>query len=177
MLRLARDPDVKRIVGIDLSQASLARLRSRLMLEAPAVRNKVDLVLGSVMDVDNAFTGFDVAILLETIEHIEPDRLSALERAVFEKLRPKLVIITTPNRDKNADLGVPAHRFRHPDHRFEWGRDKFRKWARGVANRSDYDVLTVAIGDAHPARAGATQLALFAEPAFHLPALRELIAS
>ena len=54
-------------------------------------------------------------------------------------LRRRPSIVTTPNGEFNALLGVPAHRFRHPDHRFEWGRAKFRTWAEGVAKQHGYE--------------------------------------
>jgi hypothetical protein len=99
-------------------------------------------------------TGFDAATLVEVIEHIEPDKLSLVERAVFRDMRPALVIVTTPNSDFNALLGVPGHRMRHPDHRFEWGSARFRAWAAGVARRNGYDVTCGNV-------AGGTQMAVF----------------
>jgi small RNA 2'-O-methyltransferase len=98
--------------------------------------------------------GFDAAILVETIEHIEPDKLSRLERALFRDMRPATVIVTTPNSDFNALLGVPGHRMRHRDHRFEWGSDRFRAWAGGVASRNGYEAACENV-------AGGTQMAVF----------------
>ena len=40
--------------------------------------------------------------------------------------RPRRVIITTPNPEYNAKWpSLPAGRFRHRDHRFEWTRAEF----------------------------------------------------
>ena len=41
-----------------------------------------------MMNGGERLSGFDAAILVETIEHLEPDRLSVLERAVFRAMRP-----------------------------------------------------------------------------------------
>lgn len=160
LVQLAQEPAVKRILGIDLSADALARLREKLH-EAPAeCREKVELIHGSISDPSPALTGFDAAVLVETIEHIDPDRLSALERRVFRDMRPSTVVITTPNGDFNSLLGVPPHRFRHPDHRFEWGREKFRSWVAGVGRRNSYAFTCRDVAGAHPVYGGASQMAL-----------------
>jgi 3' terminal RNA ribose 2'-O-methyltransferase Hen1 len=162
LTRLIREPNIRRIVGIDLSAEALHRLRVKLREEPPAIRCKVELFHGSLMEPRESLAGFDAAILFETIEHIDPDRLSLVERAVFRELRPAMAIVTTPNSDFNALLGVPSSRFRHPDHRFEWGRIKFRTWADGVAGRNGYGVTFEDVPDImHPACGGPTQMGVF----------------
>ena len=165
LIRLAQEPAIGRIVGVDLSAQALEKLRLRLATAPDEIRGKVELVHGSMTEANEAFTGFDAAVLVETIEHIDPHRLSLLERAVFGDMSPKSVIITTPNSDCNALLGVPGHRLRHRDHRFEWGQAKFRSWADGVARRNGYEVTFEAVAGAHSTHGGATQMALFTRPA------------
>jgi small RNA 2'-O-methyltransferase len=126
---------------------------------------QVDLIHGSMAEARVALAGFDCAILIETIEHIDPECLSMLERAVFARMRPATVVITTPNVEFNPLLGVPAHRFRDPDHRFEWDRAKFRRWATGVADRNRYWVICRDIAGRHPVLGGASQMAVFAAAA------------
>ncbi|MPZ35479.1 MAG: methyltransferase domain-containing protein [Rhodospirillales bacterium] len=159
--RLVHEPDILRIVGIDQSAVALQRLRTVLQQEPWAVRRKADLVQGCFLAPDRSLTGFDAAILVETIEHIEPERLSVLERAVFRDLSPETVVISTPNREFNVLLGVPRHRHRHPDHRFEWDRQKFQSWAVRLARRSAYDVQFEDVAGAHPVYGGPTQMAIF----------------
>jgi len=161
LLRLAREPGIERITGVDVSAAALRALERRLA-EAPGwAAGKVTLVRRSVTEPGGTADRFDAAVLVETIEHIDPDRLSTLERAVFRDLRPATVIVTTPNADFNPLLGVPGHRFRHPEHRFEWGRAKFAAWAHGVARRNGFQVAVADIAGAHPAFGGPTQMAVF----------------
>jgi 3' terminal RNA ribose 2'-O-methyltransferase Hen1 len=160
LMQLARERKVSRIVGIDLSSDSLTQLRKEFQASPASVREKVELIHGSIGDPRGSLEGFDAAVLVETIEHIDPDRLSALERRVFREMRPKTVVITTPNGDFNPLLGVPPHRFRHPDHRFEWGRAKFRSWAEGVAERNGYAVTCRDVAGAHPVYGGASQMAV-----------------
>ena len=50
-------------------------------------------------------------------------------------LLPAHVVLTTPNRDYNANYGLPDGTWRHSDHRFEWTRAEFAAWAEGVAAR------------------------------------------
>ncbi len=95
------------------------------------------------------------------IEHVPPRELSTLERAVFGVYRPGIVVITTPNADYNPLFELGPGEFRDPDHRFEWGRDKFRQWVSGVAERNGYRVRIGGIGDAHPDLGAPTQRALF----------------
>jgi small RNA 2'-O-methyltransferase len=119
----------------------------------------------SMTKADQELAGFDCAVLIETIEHVDPDRLSALDRAVFRGMRPRTVVVTTPNAEFNPLLGVPPRRFRHPDHRFEWSRAKFQNWAEGVARRNGYAVRCADIGGRHPELGGASQMAVFTETA------------
>ncbi len=159
--RLADEPQIERVVGLDIDREALGRMRQRLGPDINAGGKKIELLHGSMSEGGDAFTGFDCAILLETIEHIDPDRLSALEMAVFGRMHPGTVIITTPNAEFNQILGVPQHRFRHPDHRFEWDRMKFRKWAQGVAARHGYQATCSDIAGHHPIYGGASQMAVF----------------
>jgi 2-polyprenyl-3-methyl-5-hydroxy-6-metoxy-1,4-benzoquinol methylase len=59
-------------------------------------------VQGSVLYRDQRLAGFDVATMVELIEHLDPPRLAAMERVVFGHARPRRVIVTTPNREYNA---------------------------------------------------------------------------
>lgn len=160
LVRIARDGRVARVVGIDLCALSLARLRARLETDAPATCD-VEIVHGSLLDAPDRLRGFDCAVLVETIEHLDAQRLGAFERAILGRLRPQTLVVTTPNAEFNPLLGVPAHRFRHPEHRFEWDRARFRQWAGGAANRHGYVVACSDIAGRHPHLGGASQMAVF----------------
>src|SRR5690554_644497 len=97
LLRLARDPQIERIVGIDIDERALVDARRRLGLNPDEVDARVRVMNASFEVDDAAMVGFDAAVLLETIEHIEPSRLSRVESAVFGGYRPATVIVTTPN--------------------------------------------------------------------------------
>ncbi len=81
---------------------------------------------------------------------------------MFGDAHPAAVIVTTPNVDYNALYpSLPAGRFRHPDHRFEWTRVEFAAWADAVAERQGYTVEYRPVGDVDATAGSPTQLALF----------------
>ncbi|WP_372614147.1 methyltransferase domain-containing protein [Aquicoccus sp.] len=158
-LRLAATP-FEALIGLDICQASLDRLRERLA-KVTVTTARIELRHASMTDPHPDLAGIDCAVLVETIEHIDPDRLSRLEQALFHAMHPRAVVVTTPNAEFNPLLGVPAHRFRHPDHRFEWTRARFRQWCRRAAQSAGYDVDFHDIAGAHPRLGGASQMAVF----------------
>ncbi|MBV1722901.1 MAG: methyltransferase domain-containing protein [Hoeflea sp.] len=168
LVRIVGDIAIDRVVGVDLCERSLARLRTRLDA-ARGHGSTVELLCGSLLDVPSRFSGFDCAVLVETIEHLDADHLGAFERSVFQRVRPATVVVTTPNAEFNDLLGVPRHRFRHPDHRFEWDRARFQRWAGGVAKRQGYAVSCSDIAGRHPRLGGASQMAVFDLPGMNQP--------
>jgi hypothetical protein len=106
--------------------------------------------------------GFDAAAVVEVIEHLDPPRLAAFERVLFECARPRTVVLTTPNRDYNVRFpNLPAGRFRHRDHRFEWTREEFRAWAIRVAERFGYTIRIEAVGPVDADVGPPTQMVVF----------------
>jgi 3' terminal RNA ribose 2'-O-methyltransferase Hen1 len=162
LLRLASHPQFERIVGIDISAAALAEARQKLHVPAAGDDRRIEVSLASFTEPDAKLSGFDAGVMLETIEHIDPNRLSLVESAVFGCFRPKLVLVTTPNAEYNPIHGLGPNMFRHPDHRFEWDRPRFRRWCQGVARRNDYSVSFADIGEYDDDLGASTQMAVFA---------------
>jgi 3' terminal RNA ribose 2'-O-methyltransferase Hen1 len=162
---MLRDGQFEEIVGVDASAAALERAARRLRLDemAPRQRARIRLLQGALTYSDRRLAGYDAAVLMEVIEHIDPDRLGALEQAVFGGAAPAAVVVTTPNAEYNARYpGLAPGARRHPDHRFEWGRAEFRGWAEAVAGRHGYTAAFEPVG-AEDSRAGPpTQLAVLA---------------
>ena len=156
--RLVAQPQIHQVAAVELRLADLDALRDRLDPEGAA---KVRIIHGSFTDPTLDLRGLDAAVMLETIEHIDPDRLSLVERSVFHIWRPRCVLVTTPNAEFNPVLGVPPHRMRHWDHRFEWDRARFAAWAQGVAARHGYRAETRDVGPVSGRFGSATQMALF----------------
>lgn len=161
LARLAREAQFRRIVGIDISPQALYAARDLLGLDQRMDDGRIALLEASFTQPDERLRGFDAALLVETIEHIPPQRLSLVEHAVFAWSRPQTVVITTPNQEYNVLHGMQPDAMRHPEHCFEWDRRKFRKWATGLARRNGYTVEFGDIGIADPLLGSSTQLALF----------------
>jgi len=71
-------------------------------------------------------------------------------------------VVTTPNAEYNVRWeSLPAGRFRHRDHRFEWTRLEFQEWAGRVAERFGYTVRFVPVGPEDPEVGSPTQMAVF----------------
>lgn len=120
------------------------------------------MALGGLTYRDVRMEGFDVACLIEVIEHLDPDRIEALERVLFNHARPKTVLVTTPNSEYNVLFeNLDAGKFRHGDHRFEWSRSDFSQWAGKVAEEYGYEVTFEGIGEADPIHGSPSQLARF----------------
>ena len=134
--RLLRDPRITEIVGMDVSRRHLDRAAARLRLEdfPPPQRQRLKLIQGSLLYRDTRLVGYDAAVLIEVIEHLEPTRLGMFAQVLFGYTRPGMVILTTPNREYNVQWpSLRAGGLRHRDHRFEWTRAEFQQWARRVA--------------------------------------------
>jgi 3' terminal RNA ribose 2'-O-methyltransferase Hen1 len=152
------------IVGMDVSVRSLEIAHRRLRLDRlpDQLRKRIQLIHGSLTYRDDRLKGFDAAGIVEVIEHLDPQRLSAFERVVFEHARPQTVVLTTPNREFNVMWEtLPAGEMRHGDHRFEWSRAEFHTWSSGVADRFGYAVRFLPVGPCDAAVGAPSQMAVF----------------
>jgi 3' terminal RNA ribose 2'-O-methyltransferase Hen1 len=126
------------------------------------IKDKICLFQGSLIYKDKRFSGFDAALVIEVIEHLDPPRLAAFEKVLFKHAKPETIIITTPNRDYNAVWESLAEgAMRHGDHRFEWTRDEFKTWADRLAEQYQYCVAYVSIGPESKTLGSPTQMGVF----------------
>ena len=118
---LMTEKQFTQILGMDVSYRALEMASERLKLERlpERQRERIALIHGSLMYRDSRLEDFDAAAVVEVIEHLDPPRLAAFERVLFECARPATVVMTTPNREYNVMWEtLPAGSFRHRDHRF-----------------------------------------------------------
>jgi 3' terminal RNA ribose 2'-O-methyltransferase Hen1 len=162
---LLKEKEFENIVGMDVSIRSLEIASARLHLDTLPLhmKDRVKLMHGSLLYRDRRLEGFDAAVLMEVVEHLDEPRLAAAERVVFECARPRTIILTTPNREYNSlwNLAAENQKFRHPDHRFEWDRSEFKAWAGAIAERFGYQVVFLPIGPEDAALGPPTQMAVF----------------
>ncbi|MGW4498685.1 3' terminal RNA ribose 2'-O-methyltransferase Hen1 [Micromonospora sp. NPDC004336] len=160
---LVGDRRFTEIVGTDVSPHALAMAARRLRLDRlpERQRDRVRLWQSALTYRDDRLRGYDAAVLMEVIEHVDPPRLPALEDAVLGHARPATVVVTTPNVEYNVRYeGLPAGRFRHADHRFEWTRAEFAAWVDRVAVTYGYTAAIGGVGDDDPEVGAPTQLAV-----------------
>ncbi len=161
---LLKDRQFEKITGMDVSIRSLeiASRRLRLADLAPKQRERIELIHGSLMYRDRRFEGYEAATVTEVIEHLDPPRLAAFERVLFEFARPATVVLTSPNREYNVVWeNLRDGSFRHGDHRFEWTRSEFQAWCGAVAGRFGYQVRFLPIGPERAEIGSPTQMAVF----------------
>jgi len=161
---LMKDKQFVEIVGLDVSIRSLETAQRRLKLErlSENQQERVRLIHGSLMYRDKRLEGFDAAAVVEVVEHLDPPRLEAFERVLFEFARPRTAVLTTPNREFNVKWeSLEPGRFRHPDHRFEWTRQEFQDWATRVASRFGYEVRFLPVGPVDEKLGAPTQMGVF----------------
>jgi 3' terminal RNA ribose 2'-O-methyltransferase Hen1 len=162
--RLLAERQFTEILGVDVGIQDLEIAARRLRLETLSERQRarIRLVQGALTYRDKRIEGFDAAALVEVIEHVDPDRLASVERAVFEFTRPGLLVVTTPNREYNAKfVGLQPGQLRHADHRFEWTRGEFQAWVEGVAGRFGYAARVEPIGEVDEALGAPSQMGIF----------------
>lgn len=153
-----------KIAGTDISYSELNKAKDRLHWEnlSPRIKERIEFFQSALTYRDRRFEGYDAAALVEVIEHLEEDRLEALERVVFEIAKPKTVIVTTPNQEYNSLFeNLDPNSMRHDDHRFEWSREEFQTWGDRVAETNSYKVTYHEIGEPEQDLGAPSQMAIF----------------
>jgi 3' terminal RNA ribose 2'-O-methyltransferase Hen1 len=164
---LIRDKRYTELVGVDAATGVLRLAERRLRLDRPdripeRQRGRVRLLHSALTYSDDRLIGFDAAVLMEVIEHVDPPRLPALAASVFGHARPSTVVVTTPNVEYNVRYeGMAVGAMRHHDHRFEWTRAEFAAWGTDVAARYGYQIRFAGAGEDDAVVGPPTQLAVF----------------
>ena len=169
---LAADARYQRLMGVEHMAEGLAvarqALAAHLGADGPGAdgrgaegASRVTLLQGRYDDPALPLTGFDAAVMIETIEHNSPERLGGVAQTVFGVYRPGLVVVTTPNVEFNPLYGLGPGELREAGHYFEWTRQRFRQWGRRVAEQHGYLVRFDGIGEQDPDRGAPCQAARF----------------
>ncbi|KAF8943054.1 Small RNA 2'-O-methyltransferase [Haplosporangium gracile] len=152
------DYPITRLAGVELSEDRLQLAREACQpqdfeLGANLRVNEltIDLFQGSVEQPDQRLIGFDALVCLEVVEHLDPPVLEKFWSVVLGALKPKIVIVSTPNAEFNIyfpqlNYGKPNAIFRNDDHRFEWTRQEFQDWCNAAAGQYGYDVTYTGAG-------------------------------
>lgn len=111
---------------------------------------------------------------------MEEDQACLFGDVVLSSFCPRILIISTPNYEYNVVLqrsnpasqeqddesdeksSLPSCRFRNHDHKFEWTREQFSRWASDLAGRHNYNVEFGGVGGSADVEPGfASQIAVF----------------
>lgn len=161
---LLKERQFSDILGMDVAYRTLEVATERLHLDhlPPTQRKRLTLLHSSLLYRDERLQGYDAAAVVEVIEHLDPPRLAAFERNVFEFARPATVVITTPNAEYNVMWeSLPAGKFRHRDHRFEWTLAEFASWAEAMGEQFGYSTRFLPIGPEDATVGAPSQMAVF----------------
>ncbi|KAF3332305.1 small RNA 2'-O-methyltransferase-like isoform X1 [Carex littledalei] len=174
---------LEKLVGVDISVRSLTRaakvLHQKLSKNCPmrACLRSAVLYDGSIMDFDARLYNFDIGTCLEVIEHMEEEQAQQFGDIALSKFCPKILIVSTPNYEYNPILqrsSLPNKeedpeekekpgpcKFRNHDHKFEWTRGQFEKWANDLATKHGYGVEFSGVGGSGDEPGFASQIAVF----------------
>ncbi len=161
---LLKDRQFTDILGMDVSYQVLEKAQDSLHFDRmPGMQlERIKLIQGSLIYRDARLSNYEAAAVVEVIEHLDPPRLAAFERSLFEFAHPGTVVVTTPNREYNPKFEtLPAGEFRHKDHRFEWTRAEFEAWSASVCERFGYAVRFLPIGPEDPEVGAPSQMGVF----------------
>lgn len=161
---LIKDTQFEKITGMDVSFSELLRAKENLHLEeaSPAMRERIKIFQSSITYKDERFRNYDAAALVEVVEHLDEERLPAMEKVVFGFANPKTVIVSTPNAEYNIMYErLESEIYRHRDHRFEWTRKEFSEWCKGICTKFNYQVEIYPVGEEEASVGAPSQLAVF----------------
>lgn len=160
--RLASVPGVKQIWAVEPSANSQLRAMDRFSkLEEREGVTVPTPVTGSLFYFDESLRNKDIMILCEVIEHIDEYRLARVMETILAEYCPKVLILTTPNKEYNEVYEMNSEEMRHSDHRFEWGRAEFSDWCMRWSGSFDYSVDFKGIGEGSDTYGHPTQMAIF----------------
>lgn len=166
--------NLRRYVGVDVTYGCLedpGQLTRPLdwdIVHKRARTLNIEFFKGNVSDRDSRLEGFDAVTCIELVEHLHEEDLRKLPDNIFGFIRPRLVVITTPNRDFNVVFpGLQG--LRHWDHKFEWTRAEFDAWCSDIVQRyPGYTVEYSGVGESpsleHRGVGYCTQIATFKRP-------------
>ena len=107
-----------------------------LIQQRPETALVVKVMEGDITQVDSRLKDVDAVVAIELIEHLQEDTLKLVPESIFGQIKPKLVILTTPNREFNVAFENFEGPFRHYDHKFEFTRLEFEEWVQSsIINR------------------------------------------
>jgi len=175
--RLKKLPYLTTLYAVDISDSSLDECQERAapipwdIIFGRFVSLELSVVKADITKNDPLFQNLDAITCIELIEHLPAEQLKCFPATVFGFFKPRIVIISTPNREFNVLFPtLKDGRFRHWDHKFEWTRDQFQPWCHDICKSYGYTVEFSGVGqtsDQTTHHVGfCTQIAIFTQQDF-----------
>ncbi|WP_342554521.1 3' terminal RNA ribose 2'-O-methyltransferase Hen1 [Paenibacillus sp. FSL R7-0652] len=163
--RLSYIPGVETILAVEPSGQSRLRAMDRFakLQDRAGVQAVPELMLGSLFYFDERMQHQDVMILCEVIEHIDAYRLDGIMDTILNEYQPKVLLVTTPNKEYNEVYSMEREQLRHHDHRFEWTREELDFQCSQWAAKGSYDYEIRGIGENKEGFGQPTQLVKFTQ--------------
>lgn len=147
-------PFLTQLLAVDVSKTALEETQYR---SAPIpwdyifgrfVELELSLIQADITIKDPRFQGLDAITSIEMIEHLPAKQLEAFPETVFGFFRPRMLILTTPNREFNVFFPQlrDSGKFRNYDHKFEWTRLEFQSWCHQICSKFKYKVTFDGVG-------------------------------
>ena len=118
--------DINKLAGTDISFKVISVANRKANKKD---MSKIDFFHSSILYKDNRFKGYDAVTVIEVMEHIDKSKLYLFEKILFGYINPRIIILTTPNKDYNENYkNLDSKGLRHFDHRFEFTKEEFKNW-------------------------------------------------
>jgi 2-polyprenyl-3-methyl-5-hydroxy-6-metoxy-1,4-benzoquinol methylase len=159
---MVRESYVKRVVGADIEERHVRVASALLPKDPPQHRPQIQMLQLDVTlpaDRENV-QGIDFIALNEVVQQIPDQHWIA---NVFA-LNPKVLVVTTPNRDFNVNYPpvlLCENGLRDPEHAFEFTYPGFVDWANTHGSRHGYSVDILPLGPADATNGPASLMAIF----------------
>jgi len=121
----------KKLSGLDNSKKQIRMARKKNM------DSNINFFCQSIFDFafSSDLSYYDAIVASEIIEHFTKDELNDFLRIVFSILSPKIVIITTPNKDYNYNYEKLYNGLRHSTHYFELNESEAINFAENIEKK------------------------------------------
>lgn len=124
-----------RIAVIDKDKNKIHKIKN--------TNDDIECYCNSFLEFNKDLNGFDCILAIEVIEHLSNDEIQVFIEIVFGKLKPKLVILTTPNIEYNINYPILFNGLRHNTHLFEFSPSELNDWGKKIVDLfEDYAFYT-----------------------------------
>jgi len=121
--------------GIDKNSNAIKLAKRKSKQLAP----NSNLIDADLMNFDYSNLHPDIVTAIEVIEHLRQDEIERLKSEVFGSIKPKHVIISTPNFKFTVnEVGTDDYTSRNRDHKFEFTSKEFNLFCKSITKQFHY---------------------------------------